>query len=102
MYLIPLQRLHYVFQYLNVISGIWPPSCAAVHVTRSLNKTFTNFCLNYACHISFDRSLRVHSEIDSVCLSVPRSSNEKQDFIILPNLSCYTSMDLPQRALQIF
>ena len=44
--------------------------------------------------------LRVLSEIDSVCLSVPRSSNELRDFIFSPNLSYYTSMDSSRRALQ--
>ena len=37
-------------------------------------------------HLKVERSLRVHSEIDSVCLSVPRSSNEEQDFVSILNL----------------
>ena len=57
-----------------------------------------------SCHMSFERSLRVHSEIDSVCLSVclsvPRSSNELLDFVFILNLCCYTSLDLSQQALQ--
>ena len=45
----------------------------------------TNFHIWFACHISFERSLRFHFGIDfvchsvdclSVCLSVPQSSNE--------------------------
>ena len=48
--------------------------------------------------LSFERSLRVHSEIDSVCLSVPRYSNEQRDLIFILNLSHYTSMDSSERA----
>ena len=42
--------------------------------------------------------MRVHSEIDSVCLCVPRSSNEYRDFVFY--VWCYTSMDSSQQALQ--
>ena len=37
-------------------------------------------------------TLRVHSEIGSVRLSVPRSSNEERDFIFILNDLCCTSI----------
>ena len=62
----------------------------------------TNFQLWYACHMPFERSLRVNSAIDSVCLYHMLSSNELRDFNLkcLMLWHCYTSMDSSQRALQ--
>ena len=43
-----------------------PPSCNGGGIFFSSSQT--NFPYRYACHILFKRFLRVHSEIDSVCL----------------------------------
>ena len=45
-----------------------PPYCNGGGILFSSSPT--NFQLWWACHISSERSLRVHSEIDSFCLSV--------------------------------
>ena len=62
----------------------------------------TNFPFWLACHLSFKRSFRVLSEIDSVCLSVPWSSNEQLAFVFILNHLCYISMNLSQTISTIY
>ena len=50
-------------------------------------------------YISFDRSLRVHSKIDSVCLYHDPQTNS-WTFAFILNLWCFASMDSSWQALQ--
>ena len=53
-----------------------PPSVTGEVCCFPRRQLIFNFGRRVILYISFERSLRVHSEIDSVCLFVPWSSNE--------------------------
>ena len=72
-----------------------PPSCVTGEVSCFPHRQLI-FRFGRRVISSFERSLRVHFEIDSVCLSVPRSSNYRcADSKILANAdsSKYTYTD---------